>query len=107
MSQPASWQRVFSTMVDYGYHFRWVIMPVPDGLFATKTGVGRFPSTQALQAQVAEGPPWDKEIPIHEERMLPKPAYHSVEHRLTMVGNIVVPYQGQLAFLFLSSRPQC
>ena len=109
MSQPDSWQRVFSTMVDYGYHFRWVIMPVPDGLivrerfflFATKAGVGRFPSTQALQSQTAEGPPWEKESPNHADRMLPKPAHPSVQHRLTMMGNIVVPHQGQLAFIFV------
>ena len=82
-------------------------MPVPDGLImrerfflcVTKTGVGRFPCTQALRAQAAEGPPWAKGVPNHEKRMLPKSAYPSVKHRLTMMGNTVVP-SGPAGFSF-------
>ena len=108
-SQPESWKRVFSILADYGYHFKWVIIPVPDGLvwrrrfflFAKKAGVSSFPITQALRAEAADSPPWDRDIPDHEERMLPRNSYPSVKSRLTMMGNIVVPRQGRYAFNFL------
>ena len=108
-SQPESWKRVFSTLVDYGYEFKWVVIPVPDGLiyrqrffmFAKRTCVSRFPIMQALRAELARVPPWDADIPNPEECTLPRNSYPCVKSRLTMLGNIVVPRQGRYAFSFL------
>ena len=35
-SQPESWQRVLSILADCGYNFKWVIIPVPNGLVYRK-----------------------------------------------------------------------
>ena len=105
-SQPESWKRVLSTLNDLGYRCRWCIIPVPDGLIhrerffllATKREVGDFPATHALRDKAAMQPPWTGDWPVAEQRMLPRSSYRCVQHRLTMMGNIMVPHQGCVAF---------